>query len=95
MELFRDGQRGQQALLAVGTHLADILCEAVPRARRPSTHRPKHSVTNGEFQSWSTGYGTKTIVNTAQCGTEVQTESPSVKGVTRKPRSPESGVGQI
>lgn len=44
----------------VGTHLADMLCEAVPRARRPSTHRPKHSVTNGEFQSWSTGCGTRT-----------------------------------
>lgn len=35
----------------VSTHLADMLCEAVPRARRPSTHRPKHSVTSGEFQS--------------------------------------------
>lgn len=42
-----------------GTHLADILCEAVPRARRPSTHKPKHSVTSGEFQSWSTGCGTR------------------------------------
>lgn len=43
----------------VGTHLADMLCEAVPRARRPSTHKPKHSVTSGEFQSWSTGCGTR------------------------------------
>lgn len=50
----------------VSTHLADMLCEAVPRARRPSTHRPKHSVTSGEFQSWSTGCGTRTPIPRAQ-----------------------------
>lgn len=76
--LFRGRQGVQQALLPVGTHLADILCEAVPRARRPSTHRPKHSVTNGEFQSWSTGYDIKNPISTAQCGAGVQTESHQV-----------------
>jgi hypothetical protein len=50
----------------VGTYLADMLCEAVPRARRPNTHRPKHSVTSGEFQSWFTGYGTRTPIPRAQ-----------------------------
>lgn len=61
-EPFAEVEEGSGKGLAglVGTHLADMLCEAVPRARRPSTHRPKHSVTSGEFQSWSTGCSTRT-----------------------------------
>lgn len=38
------------------SYLADILWEAVPRARRPKMHNPKHSVTRGESFSLSTGY---------------------------------------
>lgn len=67
-ELFTEWVEGRAVGPAgpVRTHLADMLCEAVPRARRPSTHRPKHSVTSGEFQSWSTGCGTKTPSPRAQ-----------------------------
>ena len=67
-ELFMEVEEGRATGPAglAGTHLADMLCEAVPRARRPSTHRPKHSVTSGEFQSWSTGCGTRTPVPRAQ-----------------------------
>ena len=63
-----DRVEGRVAGLAgpVGTHLADMLCEAVPRARRPSTHRPKQRVTSGEFQSWSTGCGTRNPIPRAQ-----------------------------
>lgn len=67
-EPFAEVEEGSGKGLAglVGTHLADMLCEAVPRARRPSTHRPKHSVTSGEFQSWSTGCSTRTPVPRSQ-----------------------------
>ena len=40
------------------SHLADMLCEAVPRALLPRIQRPKHRVTRGESLSLSTGCST-------------------------------------
>lgn len=42
--------------VALRSYLADMLCEAVPRALLPRMHSPKQRVTRGESLSHVTGY---------------------------------------
>lgn len=43
-------------VIALWSYLADMLCEAVPRALLPRMHNPKQRVTRGESLSHVTGY---------------------------------------
>lgn len=43
-------------VVALWSYLADMLCEAVPRALLPRMHNPKQRVTRGESLSHVTGY---------------------------------------